>query len=71
MLIFDRCHRSSDAVEPVKGKCDSNNLGGTLAKSKILFTEKFTKGAFKLMLINGLNQIVGKILLSCFLFYIV
>ena len=44
-FIFDRCRRSSAAVAPVKYKCDSNNLRRTFARSKILLTEKLTKGA--------------------------
>ena len=32
-------------MEPVKYKCDSNNLTGTFARSKILLTEKSTDGA--------------------------
>ena len=44
-FIFDRCRRSSAAVAPVKYKCDSNNLRGSFARSKILFTEKLTNGA--------------------------
>ena len=45
MFIFDRCHRSSAAVTPVKYECDANNLTGTFARSKILLTEKLTSGA--------------------------
>ena len=45
MFIFDRCHRSSAAVTPVKYESDANNLTGTFARSKILFTEKLTNGA--------------------------
>ena len=44
-FIFDRCRRSSAAVAPVKYKCDSNNLRGTFARTKILLTEKLTNGA--------------------------
>ena len=45
MFIFGRCCRSSDAVTPVKYKCDSKNLTGTSARLKILLTEKLTNGA--------------------------
>ena len=45
MFIFDRCCRSSAAVTPVKYECDTNNLTGTSARSKILLTEKLTNGA--------------------------
>ena len=45
MFIFDRCCRSSAAVTPVKYECDTNNLTGTFAISKILLTEKFMNGA--------------------------
>ena len=44
-VIFDRCRRSSAAVTPVKYKCYSENLKGTFARSKTLFTEKLTNGA--------------------------
>ena len=44
MLMFDRCHRSSAAVAPVKYKCDLNNLSGTFTRSKILLTEQLTNG---------------------------
>ena len=44
-FIFDRCRHSSAAVAPVKYKCDSNNLRGTFARTKILLTEKLTNGA--------------------------
>ena len=37
MFIFDRCCRSSAAVTPVKYQCDTNNLAGTSARSKINF----------------------------------
>ena len=43
-FIFERCRRSSDAEVPVKYKCDSNNLRGSIGRSKILLTEKFTNG---------------------------
>ena len=36
---------STGAVAPVKYKCDSNNLRGTFARTKILLTEKITNGA--------------------------
>ena len=42
MFIFDRCRRSSAAVTPVKYKCDSRNLRGTFARSKILLMEKWS-----------------------------
>ena len=45
MFIFDRCCRSSAAVTPVKYECDTNNLTGTSARSKILLTEKLANGA--------------------------
>ena len=45
MFIFDRCCRSSAAVTPVKYECDTNNLTGTSARSKVLLTEKLTNGA--------------------------
>ena len=45
MFIFDRCCRSSAAVTPVKYECDTNNITGTFAISKILLTEKLTSGA--------------------------
>ena len=45
MFIFDRCCRSSAALTPVKYECDTNNLTGTSARSKILLTEKLTNGA--------------------------
>ena len=45
MFIFDRCCRSSAAVTPVKYECDSNNITGAFARSKILLTEKLTNGA--------------------------
>ena len=44
-LIFDRCHRSSAVVTPVKYKCDSDNLRATFARTKILLKEKITNGA--------------------------
>ena len=44
-FIFGRCRRSSAAVTPVKYECDSGNLTGTFAKSKILLTEKLANGA--------------------------
>ena len=44
-FIFDRCRRSWAAVAPVKYKCDSNNLRGTFARTKILPTEKLRNGA--------------------------
>ena len=44
-FIFDRCRRISAAVALVKYKCDSNNLKGIFARSKILFMEKLTNGA--------------------------
>ena len=45
MFIFDRCRRSSDATTPVKYECDSKNMIGTFARSKILFTDKLTNGS--------------------------
>ena len=45
MFIFDRGHRSSATVTPVKYECDANNLTGTFARSKILLMEKLTNGA--------------------------
>ena len=45
MFIVNRCRRSSDAATPVKYECDSKNMIGTFARSKILFTEKFTNGS--------------------------
>ena len=45
MFIFDRCRRSSAVVAPAKYKCDSNNLKGAFARSKILLTEKLTNRA--------------------------
>ena len=44
-FIFGRCRHSSAAVTPVKYECDSNNLVGTFARSKILLTEKLTNRA--------------------------
>ena len=44
-FIFDRCCRSSPAVTPVKYECDSENVTGTFAISKLLLTEKLTNGA--------------------------
>ena len=45
MFIFDRCYRSSAAMTPVKYECDSKNVTGTFASSKILLTEKLTNRA--------------------------
>ena len=45
MFIFDRWHRSSAAVAPVKYECDWNNLSGNFVRSKILLMEKFLNGA--------------------------
>ena len=45
VFIFDRCHRSSAAVTPVKYECDSRNITCTFARSKITLTEKLTNGA--------------------------
>ena len=44
-FIFDRCRRSWAAVTPVKYECDSKNLTGNFARSKILHTQKLMKGA--------------------------
>ena len=44
-IISDRCRRSSAAVAPAKYKCDSNNLRGIFARSKIFLTEKLTNRA--------------------------
>ena len=44
-FIFDRCHRSSAVVAPVKYNCDSSNSRDTFAGSKILLTGKLLNGA--------------------------
>ena len=44
-FIYDRCRRSSAAGAPVKYTCDSKNLKGTFAISKILLVEKLTNEA--------------------------
>ena len=41
-FIFGWGRRSSAAVTPVKYECDAKNLTGSLARSKILLTEKLT-----------------------------
>ena len=49
--IFQHCQNTrkllncSAAVTPVKYECDSKNLTGTFARSKILLVEKLTNGA--------------------------
>ena len=45
MFIFDRCHRISAAVAPVKYECDWNNLTGAFTRSEILLMEKLTNRA--------------------------
>ena len=44
-FIFDRCHRNSATVTPVKYKCDSKNLRGIFSRSKSLLMEKLANGA--------------------------
>ena len=44
-FIFDRCHRSSAAVAPVKYECDSNNLRSTFEWWKFFLMEKLMNGA--------------------------
>ena len=44
-FIFGRCRRSAAAVTLVKYECDSGNLTGNFARSKILITEKLANGA--------------------------
>ena len=44
MFIFGRCRRSSAAVTLVKYECESGNLTGTFARSKISLTEKLANG---------------------------
>ena len=50
----------SAAVAPVKYECDSNNLKGSFARSKILLTDKLTNRALVTpttgQQINGLVQ---------------
>ena len=43
--MFGRCRRSAAAVTPVKYECDSGNLTGNFARSKILLTERLANGA--------------------------
>ena len=61
-FIFGRCHRSSAVVTPVKYECDSANLTGTFARSKIVLTEKLAKGALVsptlVCLINGMHMFI-------------
>ena len=45
MFVFDRCRRSSAVVTSVKYECDSRNITGSFARSKIALTEKLTSGA--------------------------
>ena len=45
MFIFDRCHPRAAAVTTVKYECDSKNVTGTFARSKILLTEKLINRA--------------------------
>ena len=44
-FIFDRCHRSSAAVTPVKYECDWGDLRSTFAKSILSLTEKLMDAA--------------------------
>ena len=46
MFTFDRCHRSSAAVAPVKEKGDLDNLRDNFARSKIFLTAKLMNMAF-------------------------
>ena len=45
MFIFDRWHRSSAAVSPVKYDRDAKNPAGTLARLKIFLAEELMNAA--------------------------